>query len=97
MSPFASMASEKSLNRMVMVIAVAGLLLLAAQASSAADTGQPALSRRQMLTQIIGCMKKRMSASRTISYNEAAKACKEQPRQSDSPGPLVAADTPAKP
>ena len=96
MSAFASLASQKPVSRMVTVIAVAGLLLLAAQAS-AADSGQPVLSRRQMLTQVIDCMKKRMSASRTISYIEAAKACKEQLRQSESPGPLVAADTPAKP
>jgi hypothetical protein len=88
--------SEKPLNRMMTVIAMAGLLLVAAQAV-AADPGQPALTRRQMVTQIIGCMKKRMSASRTISYNEAAKVCKDQLKQSDSSGPLVAADTPAKP
>lgn len=85
------------MRRMVTVIAMAGLLLVAADAF-AVDTGQPALTRHQMLTQVIGCMKKRMSASRTISYIEAAKACKEQLRQSDrSSGPLVAADTPAKP
>jgi hypothetical protein len=84
------------MNRMVTVIAVAVLLLVAAQAS-AVDTGQPALTRRQMLTQVIGCMKKRMSASRTISYIEAAKACKEQLRPSESAAALVAADTPAKP
>jgi hypothetical protein len=84
------------MNRMVRVIAMGGLLLVAAQAV-AVDTGQPALTKRQMVTQVIGCMKKRMSASRTISYNEAARVCKDQLKQSDSAGPLVAADTPAKP
>lgn len=85
------------MNRMVTVVAMTGLLLMAVQAF-AVDTGQPALTRRQMLTQIIGCMKKRMSASRTISYNQAARACKDELKQGDSSsGPLVAADTPAKP
>lgn len=85
------------MNRMVTAIAMGGLLLVAAQAV-AVDTGQPALTRHQMLTQVIGCMKKRMSANRTTSYNEAAKVCKEQLKQSDSSSvPLVAADTPAKP
>jgi hypothetical protein len=40
-------------------------------------------------------MKKRMAADRYISYNEAARACKEQVnRQFDAAnsGPLVAAD-----
>ena len=85
------------MNRMVTVIAMAGLLLVGG-AGGCRGPGQPALTRRQMLTQVIGCMKKRMSASRTISYNEAAKVCKDQLKQSDSSSaPLVAADTPAKP
>jgi hypothetical protein len=85
------------MKHVVTAIAMAGLFLGAAQAL-AVDTGQPALSKRQMLTQIIGCMKKRMAASRTISYNEAAKGCRDQLKQNDSSsGPLVAADTPAKP
>ena len=85
------------MNRMVTVVAMAGLLLVAVQVF-AVDPGQPALTRRQMVTQIIGCMKKRMSASRTISYNQAAKGCKDELKQGDgSSGPLVAADTPSKP
>jgi hypothetical protein len=89
--------SEKPMNRLVTVLAMAGLLLVGAQAL-AVDTDQPALTKRQMLTQVIGCMKKRMAASRTMSYNEAAKVCKDQLHQSDSSSPpLVAADTPAKP
>ncbi len=82
-------------TRLVTVVAMTGLLLVTMQAS-AVDTGQPALTRRQMLTQIVGCMKKRMSASRTISYNQAARACKDELKQNDG-SPLVAADTPAKP
>jgi hypothetical protein len=84
------------MNRGVTAIAMAGLLLVAAQAV-AIDGGQPALTKRQMLTQVIGCMKKRMAASRTISYNDAAKVCKEQLKQSDNSSRLVAADTPVRP
>jgi hypothetical protein len=81
------------MNRLLTAIAMAALLLVGAQAI-AVDT----LTKRQMLTQVIGCMKKRMAASRTISYNEAAKVCKDQLKQTDSSSPpLVAADTPAKP
>jgi len=90
----------KCMNRTVTVIAIAGLLSIAAQALAVdtTATGQPPLSRRQMASQIIGCMKKRMAASRSISYYEAAKLCKEQLKQSDgTAGPLVAADAPAKP
>ena len=45
-------------------------------------------------------MKKRMSTNKAISYNEAAKACKDQlNKQSDNSisGTLVASDAPGKP
>jgi hypothetical protein len=44
-------------------------------------------------------MKKRMSSDRLISYNGAAKLCKDEVArrfENASPGPLVAADSPAK-
>jgi hypothetical protein len=86
------------MKRMVTVIAMAGLLCVAAQMLAVEAIGQSALTKRQMLSQIIGCMKKRMSESHTISYNQAAKVCRDQLKQSDNPasGPLVASDT-AKP
>lgn len=84
------------MNRRVTAIAMAGLLLVAVRAV-AIDSGQPALTKHQMLTQVIGCMKKRMAASRTISYNDAAKVCKDQVKQGDNSSRLVAADTPARP
>ena len=60
---------------------------------------RPPMTKRQMVGQIIDCMKKRMYADRAISYNEAAKVCKNQvARQNDASasGALVAADTPTK-
>lgn len=66
----------------------------------AADAGNhPSMSRHQMAAQVIACMKRRMSADQKISYNEAARSCKEQvDRQNEVSvsGPLVASDTPAK-
>ena len=49
-----------------------GLLMLGVHAADAASPTSP--SRRQLS----GCMTKQMTASRTISYNEASKVCKDQ-------------------
>ena len=78
-------------------------------AISAMFTGPPALAaepvhpqamtKHQMIVQTVSCMRKRMSASKTISYNEAAKACKAQvgaQRGNSTSGPLVVSDAPAK-
>jgi hypothetical protein len=50
---------------------------------------QSVVNKRQM----IGCMTKRMSASRTVSYNDAKKACTAQlkPQTDGVPHPLTAA------
>ena len=65
-----------------------------------ATTQQPTMSKRQTIAEIVGCMKKRMAADKTLSYNEAAKACKDQihkQNESSSSAALVASDAPAKP
>ena len=88
------------MNRVLVVIAMAGAVFWGAQALAVDSIRQPTMSKRQMVVQIVGCMKKRMSTSKTISYNETAKACKEQiNKQSDNSisGTLVASDTPGKP
>jgi hypothetical protein len=82
------------MNRLPATIVIAGGLL-ANSMVYAADRPHSFAAKRQFASQVIGCMKKRMAADRYISYNEAAKVCKEQVnRQFDSPdqGPLVAAD-----
>jgi hypothetical protein len=61
---------------------------------------QPTLTKRQVIAQTIDCMRKRMSIDRAVSYNEAAKTCRDQiSKQSDkaAPGTLVASDSPTKP
>jgi hypothetical protein len=55
-------------------IAVSGLGLLA-DGARAADAGSHAPSAKRQLAM---CMTKRMSDSRTLSYNDATKLCKEQ-------------------
>jgi hypothetical protein len=49
-----------------------------------------------MVSQMISCMKKRMSNDRLISYNQASKECRETVEgqlEKSTSGPLVAADT----
>ena len=87
------------MNRVVPIIALTGVLFAGAQAQAVDSTGQSAISKRQMIVQVVDCMKKRMSADKNRSYNEAMKACKDQiNKESDdlSSGALVASDTSAK-
>jgi hypothetical protein len=75
-------------------------LLISAQALAVDSTGQPSISKRQLIAQMVGCMRKQMSANNTISYNEAMKACKDQiSKQTDNSASrtLVASDALAKP
>jgi hypothetical protein len=87
------------MNRVMTVVVLTGMLLLGTRAI--ADDAVPSkMSKRQIVAQVVNCMKMRMSADRSISYYEAMKACKDQVnRQNDTPaaGALVASDHPAKP
>lgn len=88
------------MNRVVPVIVLTGVILVGTQAHAVDSTSQSTMSKRQMIVQIVGCMRKRMSADKSRSYNEAMKACKDQiNKESDDlpSGALVASDTPAKP
>jgi hypothetical protein len=49
------------------------LILSGSAALAAPAPSQAALNKKQL----IGCMTKQMSASRSISYNEATKVCKD--------------------
>jgi hypothetical protein len=72
------------------MITAAGVMLLGMQALAADLPGQAKNSRRQ----IVECVIKRMSANKTVSYNEATKVCKERlkPQNDD-----LASNTPIKP
>ena len=88
------------MNRVMPIIAITGVMFAGAQARAVDSPSQSTTSKRQMIVQIVDCMKKRMSADKSRSYNEAMKACKDQiNRESDdlSSGALVASDARAKP
>ena len=88
------------MNRIFTVVALSGAIFVGARALAVDSTNQPTMSKRQLIAQMIGCMKKEMSASSSISYNAAMKACKDQiGRQSDSATSrtLVASDGLTKP
>jgi hypothetical protein len=89
------------------MLAMTALALSGAQAL-AGSVAQPSMTRHQMNVKTVGCMRKRMSIDRLVSYNEAAKACRDQiAKQNDNsppgaprrglPGALVATAGPRNP
>jgi hypothetical protein len=82
------------MNRVPVVIAALGALLVGTHASATDWKNQPLATKRQAAGMVIDCMRKRMSKDRVISYNEAAKVCKQEVAKQNAPsGPLVADDT----
>jgi hypothetical protein len=77
------------MKHILLAIAVAGVLA-SAQVTAADMSAESAwvAAKRQLLS----CMSKRMSASRTVSYNEAKKTCSAQLKpQPDNAPHLTAA------
>jgi hypothetical protein len=72
------------------------MMIFAETQSLAADSlAQSTMTKRQMILRTVSCMKQRMSTDKTISYNAAAKACKDQidgQRGNSASGTLVASD-----
>jgi hypothetical protein len=65
------------MTRVLTAIAMSVVVFVPAHAL--ADTfSQSTVSKRQMMVQVIKCMRKRMSADKVISYNAAAKLCETQ-------------------
>jgi len=56
------------------ILVMAGMIFIGAQSLAGNGVSQAALNRRQL----INCMNKTMYSNKAISYNEAAKACKDQ-------------------
>ena len=93
-------ARRSAVNLAATVIVLAGVIFAGAPANADDSTTQRTMSKRQTIVQMVGCMRKRMSANQSHSYNDAMKACKEQLSQEvdNSPsGALVASDAPRKP
>jgi hypothetical protein len=81
------------MNRVPVVIAMLGALLAGTQSSAVDFKNQSLSTKRQAAGMVIDCMRKRMSKDRSISYNQAARECKEEvARRFDnaSSGALVA-------
>jgi hypothetical protein len=88
------------MTRLLTTIAVGIVTLAGAQAIAVDAISQSTLKKRQMIVQVLNCMKKRMSADREISYNAASKVCKDQvnnPGRNPVSVALVASASPAKP
>lgn len=92
------------MKRLSLVLAAAGATLLTSQ-TFASDSNnsdwksQPLAVKRQMVTQMLACMKKRMYGDRLISYNQASKVCRDEVLgrvEKASAGPLVADSGQAK-
>jgi hypothetical protein len=66
------------MNRLLTVVATTGAICVASQALAADSDNQSAMSERQQIAQIAGCMRVRMSANKDSSYKVAFKACRKQ-------------------
>ena len=80
------------MSRVLVLIAILGVLH--AGTAAAIDWKHQSFAvKRQVASMVVDCMRKRMSRDRQISYNEAAKQCREEVGKQfeGSPsGPLVA-------
>jgi hypothetical protein len=84
------------MNRLLSVVATTGLTCAAWQALAADSANQSTMSDRQLIAQIAGCMRARMSANKDSSYKDAFKACKNQVTKG-TPDAVVVSGTQAKP
>ena len=63
------------MTRLMTVMGFGALMLIGAQSLAAPP---PPSQSAQMKRQMADCMTKKMSANRTLSYNDARKGCKER-------------------
>jgi hypothetical protein len=87
---------ENEMKRLTLILTTASAVVATSSAFALDWKAQPLAVKRQMVSQVISCMKKRMSSDRLISYNQAAKFCRETVEgqiEKSTAGPLVAADT----
>jgi hypothetical protein len=88
------------MKRVAMGFAAGGVILLSMQAFALDPVKQSPTSKRQMIKQMIDCVKKRVS-NRTESYDAAIHSCRDalnkQEEDSQSESLIIASDMPAKP
>jgi hypothetical protein len=88
------------MTRVLAMIAMGVAIFAVAQAIAADAIAPSTMSKRQVIVQVVNCMKKRMSVDKVLSYNAAAKVCKYQVNSQSSNSESVArvaSDSPAKP
>ncbi len=88
------------MKRLLTVAAASCVAFVAAQTHAGDAANHSPISKRDMIAGISGCMKKRMSTDKNISYNEAKRICKNQMDGKDgnsAASALVASDTLPKP
>jgi hypothetical protein len=88
------------MTRLLTTIAMGVVMLSGGQAIAVDAVSQSTLKKRQMIAQVVNCMKKHMAANSEISYNAASKICKSQVgNQNNNPVSvaLVPSDSPTKP
>jgi hypothetical protein len=88
------------MNRLLTVVATTGAICVSSQALAADSDNQSTMSERQLIAQIAGCMRARMSANKDSSYKDAFKVCKNQViKGSDNapPDAVVVSGTQSKP
>jgi hypothetical protein len=81
------------MKRLALILAIASGVLATSHAMASDWKGRPLAIKRQMASQLIACMKKRMSGDRLISYNQATKVCRDEVEgqlEKSTAGPLVA-------
>jgi hypothetical protein len=91
-----SVEEEKEMKRLTLILAAAGAIATTPHAFASDWKAQPLSAKRQMVSQVISCMKRRMSGDRLISYNQASKECRESVEgqlEKSTSGPLVASVT----
>jgi hypothetical protein len=88
------------MGRLLVAIATTSLIFLASQAHGTDSKNQPAISKRQKISQIIGCMRRQLAADKDSTYKEAMKICKNEiDKESDNlqSDAVVASDNQVKP
>jgi hypothetical protein len=87
------------MNRLLTAVATTGAICVAMQALAADSDNQSTMTERQLVAQIVGCMRVRMSASKDRSYKGAYKACKNQVTKGNdnAPDAVAISGTQAKP
>lgn len=66
------------MKRLTWILAIASAVLATSPAFASDWKGQPLAVKRQMVAQVVACMKKRMHGDRLISYNQASKLCRDE-------------------